>query len=259
MTPLPREIWNNPAFAIGREVRVFDLLPSTNDYAKEIADDTTHHGIAIVANEQSAGRGQHGRVWQADGNSSLLLSIILPSFQIPLRPVVLTAWAAVSIIETIREIAGVEARLKWPNDVLIDGKKVCGILIEQGRGTVVGIGLNLNQTQITFNDARLPDATSLQLAGGSIRAYSQRNVLDMLLRQMNVDYQRLLAGDRDSLEKAWVNRIGLIGRRVFVERSDGTSIEGELVTLTFEIIVIEDESGTLVRVKPEAIRHISAA
>src|SRR5882672_4818005 len=77
------------------------------------------------------------------------------------RPAILTAWAAVSVCETIRRATDLDATIKWPNDVLIQGRKVCGILIEQGRGTVVGIGLNVHQTAESFAAAGLTEAGSL--------------------------------------------------------------------------------------------------
>ena len=81
--------------------------------------------------EQTAGRGQYGRVWTAPAGSSVLLSVLLFPPPALRRPTLLTAWAAVSVCETIQELANLSATIKWPNDVLINGRKVCGILIEQ--------------------------------------------------------------------------------------------------------------------------------
>ena len=79
----------------------------------------------------------------------LLSALLFPPAELR-RPVLLTAWAAVAVCETIRHITGQMARIKWPNDVLVQGKKICGILIEQGKGTVAGIGLNVNQSAEMF-------------------------------------------------------------------------------------------------------------
>ena len=87
-------------------------------------------GLALLANEQLAGRGQFGRSWQAPAGSSVLVSVVLFPPQPLCRPALLTAWAAVSVCNLIEEITGLKARIKWPNDVLVHGKKVCGILIE---------------------------------------------------------------------------------------------------------------------------------
>src|SRR5262249_23530371 len=145
-----------------------------NSFALSLANDPANHGLAIVALEQSAGRGQHGRSWQAPAGSSVLLSVLLFAPSHLSRPPVLTAWAAVGVCETIFKVSSLHAKIKWPNDVLLNGKKVCGILIEQrqtGRAkaplaTVVGIGLNVNQPAQFFVDADLPHGASLSSISG---------------------------------------------------------------------------------------------
>src|SRR6516164_8538734 len=111
-------------------ILTFDSVDSTNTIAASYASDPANHGLVVTAATQSAGRGQYGRTWQAPPGSSILISVLLfppPELR---RPVILTAWAAVSICEVISAVAGLSARIKWPNDVLIDGKKICGILCE---------------------------------------------------------------------------------------------------------------------------------
>src|SRR5262245_17248228 len=140
-TDKPREIWHLDTRHIGRRVLVFDQLDSTNSQAAALAEDAANAGVIVLADTQSAGRGQHGRSWQCPASKGVLLSVLLFP-PVPLRrPVLLAAWAAVAVCETIRDCTGLDSTIKWPNDILIRGKKVCGILIEQGRGTVAGIGL----------------------------------------------------------------------------------------------------------------------
>ena len=158
----PRETRHSDARHLGRTILLYRDVPSTNDLAASFAED--HAGTVFVADHQSSGRGQYGRIWQAAPGTSLLMSVLLfppPELR---RPVILTAWAAVALGDAIRELAGAEARIKWPNDLLVGGKKVCGLLIEQAAGVVVGLGLNLNQTAEDF--AGLPDAASLAMIAG---------------------------------------------------------------------------------------------
>src|SRR3954469_18386865 len=161
----PRETWHFETERVGRRVLVYDSVDSTNTRAAEFArSNPDADGLVLVADQQTAGRGQYGRVWVSRPGSSLLMSVVLRPPPELLRPVILTAWAAVSVAEAILTLTGAQARIKWPNDLLIRGKKVCGILIEQtGTGselvTVAGIGLNLNQTADEFARANLPDAT----------------------------------------------------------------------------------------------------
>ncbi|MGH7171876.1 MAG: biotin--[acetyl-CoA-carboxylase] ligase, partial [Gemmataceae bacterium] len=137
MTP-PREEWSLATRRLGRRVLVFDRLDSTNNRAAQLADDPANDGIAILADEQTAGRGQHGRTWLAAPGQSVLLSILLSPPPELCRPAVLTAWAAVAVCAAIHEIIATTPRIKWPNDVLLHDRKVCGILIESIAGRRAG-------------------------------------------------------------------------------------------------------------------------
>src|SRR5262245_55002410 len=127
----PSDTWDLPTRHLGRRTIVFERLDSTNTYAAARADDPANDGLVVVAREQTAGRGQHGRTWQAPSGSSVLLSALLFPPPALRRPALLTAWAAVAVCDAIDALAGLDARIKWPNDVLVEGRKVCGILIEQ--------------------------------------------------------------------------------------------------------------------------------
>ena len=127
----PREEWQLQTQRLGRRVLVYDCLESTNTLAATLADDRANDGVVILAEEQRAGRGQQGRSWHCPAGAGVLVSVLLFPPTALRRPALLTAWAAVSVCETIRLGTGVQARIKWPNDVLLRGRKVCGILIEQ--------------------------------------------------------------------------------------------------------------------------------
>src|SRR5262249_24480271 len=148
---------------LGRRVVVYDRVDSTNTLAAALADDPGNDGIVLLADEQTAGRGQHGRSWHCPaGTGALRSALLLPPPQLR-RPALLAAWAAVSVCETVRWCTGLQAKIKWPNDVLLRGRKVCSILIEQARATVVGIGLNVSQSAESLAAAGLPEAGSLAL------------------------------------------------------------------------------------------------
>jgi len=253
----PREEWSFDTRHVGRRVVVYDELPSTNDRAAELAADPENAGTVVVADRQTTGRGQYGRVWQAPPGTSLLMSVLLFPPPAGRRPVVLTALAAVAVAEAIRERTGLQARIKWPNDLLLDGKKVCGILIEQDRGTVIGIGLNLNQLAADFEAAGLPDATSLAAASGGW--IDPAAALATLLRRLDDEYARLSTGDLAPLEADWKWRVGLLGRQVVVEAADGGTTVGRLREMTFDGIEIETGESGFVALRPELVRHIRPA
>ncbi len=251
----PAAVWNLDTCRIGRRVLVYDVLESTNDLAASLADDPSNDGVAILAARQTAGRGQHGRRWQSPAGSAVLMSILCFPDGPTRRPPVLTAWAAVSVCEAALQAAGVEATIKWPNDVQVEGRKVCGILTEQGRGTVVGIGLNVNQSADDFAAAGLPEATSLRMEGG--RALSREDVAQTLLRCLDAEYGRLLQGDRNTLEAKWRRRLGLLDRDVVAETSEGV-VRGRLIELGFDAVLIE-YGGQTRRLAPELVQHLRRA
>ena len=252
-TPLPREEWHLDTARLGRRVLVFDSLDSTNTTAAELATPDAD-GLVILAGFQTAGRGQYGRLWQSRPGASVLLSVIVYPPPELRRPVILTAWAAVAVGEAVFALTGVQAKVKWPNDLLVRGKKVSGILIEQGRAVVAGIGLNLNQTPDEFAAAGLPDATSLGIISGS--AIDHRTATETLIRKLDAEYGRLLAGERVAVEADWKWRTGLLGRQVVVERTDGTTLRGRLRELGFDGLELDETDGSVRVIVPETVAHV---
>ena len=258
----PRETWQFDTERIGRRVLVYDHVDSTNTLGAALAEsDPQSDGLVLIAGQQTAGRGQYGRVWQSRPGSSLLMSVVLrPPIELR-RPVILTAWAAVSVAEAILALTGAQARIKWPNDLLIRGKKICGILIEQsGRAgsvtTVAGMGLNLTQTLEEFAAAQLPDATSLGIvSGGLIDAHSAAGVL---VRKLDSAYSRLLAGERSAVEADWKGRIGLLGHQVVIEHPGGDVTTGRLRDMAFDGLEVETADGFVRVIAPETVGHIRA-
>jgi len=252
----PREHWQLPTRHLGQTVQVYDCVDSTNRLAADHAAETSGHGLAFLADEQSAGRGQHGRVWVAPPRASVLLSILLfPPEQLR-RPALLTAWAAVSVCTAIHKLIGIQARIKWPNDVLLRGRKVCGILIEQGRGTVAGIGLNVQQGGADFAQAGLPDATSL--SQHSSQSLTTEEVARTLLLTLDEEYDHLCQGELASLEARWKWHLGLLGRQVMAHCHDG-SHQGRLVEVSFAGIEIDRPGQGLLVLRPELVQHLLRA
>lgn len=245
--------WQLDTRHIGRRILLYERLDSTNTVAASMAHDPAHDGLVIQAKEQAQGRGQHGRTWTCPPGAGVLLSVLLfppPSLR---RPVLLAAWAAVSVCETIRQCLGIAARIKWPNDVLVHDRKVCGILIEQCRGTVAGVGLNVRQPAEVFAAAGLPQAGSLAMFAE--RELDVREVAGLLLRQMDEEYDRLRREDLRSLESNWVRYLGLLGQRVHVECHNGDH-QGRLVDLHWDGVALETPGQSDLVLAPELVRHI---
>jgi BirA family biotin operon repressor/biotin-[acetyl-CoA-carboxylase] ligase len=252
----PREEWHLDTAHIGRRVLLFDSLDSTSNHAAALAADPGNAGVVVIADEQTAGRGQYGRSWLCPEGAGLLLSVLLFPPPAARRPALLTAWAAVSVGETILRVAGLEATIKWPNDVLIHGRKVCGILIEQARGTVVGIGLNILQPAEAFAAAGLSEAGSLALF--TDRALNRHEIARRLIAELDAGYARLCAGALSDLEASWKERLGLLGKRVVAECS-GAVHRGQLREIAFDGLELALDDGRLLRLPPETVRHLGAA
>jgi BirA family biotin operon repressor/biotin-[acetyl-CoA-carboxylase] ligase len=167
---------------------------STNTRARELAARGAPHGTVVTAGEQSAGRGRQGRTWTAPPGRALLCSVLLRD---PPRLLPLAAGVAVA------EVAGKEARLKWPNDVLVAGRKVAGILVEgrpQEQWAVVGIGLNVALRAEDFPAELRDRAGSLGLSAESIGPTLAR-LMDLLATWIAADEDTVLTAvrSRDAL------------------------------------------------------------
>jgi BirA family biotin operon repressor/biotin-[acetyl-CoA-carboxylase] ligase len=256
----PTEEWRLETRRLGRRVLVFDRLDSTNSHAAALAGDPANDGLVVLAREQTAGRGQYGRTWQCPANSGVLLSLLVFPAPELRRPALITAWAAVSVCETVRTLTGLRARIKWPNDVLVRGRKVCGILTEQVLGAsgvggiVVGIGLNVNQGAEVFAEAGLAEAASLAVFTGETRSCDE--AARRLLAELDEEYDRLCQGDLATLEACWKWRVGLLGKPVRAELAGGNHL-GRLLELGWDGLQLELPDGELVCLPPEAVRHLT--
>lgn len=246
---------------IGRRMVLFEKLESTNTLALTLADDPRNDGLVLLAREQTAGRGQHGRAWQAPAGSSVLLSVLVFPPAHLCRPVVLTAWAAVAVCETVKQLARRVPHIKWPNDVRVQDRKLCGILIEQraaGSGqlaTAVGIGLNVNQPQEWFDAADLRDAISLACldAGGDFE-----EVALQLVERLDEEYAPLFEGNLETLESRWAEYLALGQEDIFADLDDGGVLQAQLLKLSFDGVVIRS-GGEEQHISPERIKHLRKA
>lgn len=255
--PPPTAEWSLPTRHVGRRVLDYDQLPSTFAVATALAADRANDGTAVLAGEQTAGRGQYGRSWVCPPRAGVLLSVVLFPPPTARRPAILTAWAAVGVAATVRRLAGRRPRVKWPNDVLMRGKKVCGILIESTAAAtaVAGIGLNVTQPAELFAAAGLPTATSLTASTG--RAFDTADVAKALLEELDRAYGLILDGRMEELETRWAKLLGLTGRPTVAELADGSTRRGRLRAVSFAGVELEAD-GTVMRLAPEAVRHLTA-
>jgi BirA family biotin operon repressor/biotin-[acetyl-CoA-carboxylase] ligase len=244
-----------PTHLIGRRTLWFDEVESTNTLATSYATDTANDGLVLIADHQTAGRGRQGRTWLSPRGCGLLLSALLfPPARLR-QPAALTALAAVAACDAIRQHAHLTPTIKWPNDLLVQGRKVCGILVEQGQGTVIGIGLNVLTPGEAFVAAGLPLAGSLRLF--TDEPLDRQAIAESLLTALDASYQELLAGQFARLEEHWRAGLGLVGRDVIVLAQAGQE-RGRVVELTLNSVTLEGRDGERKRLQPEAIQQMTS-
>jgi BirA family biotin operon repressor/biotin-[acetyl-CoA-carboxylase] ligase len=230
--------WSDPRLADTRfhDVRRFDVIDSTNRYLLQCAADGARDGIVAVADEQTAGRGRLGRTWVAPPGSALLVSVLLRPTLPPERVHLLTLATALAVIDALPAL---DARVKWPNDVVVDDRKLAGILAEaDGAGAIViGMGVNVR------SDALAPEVRDTAAACDVDR----HELLVAWLRRLHT---RLDALD-DTIPDA-IARSATLGRHVRVELARET-FEGTARALTAEgYLVVDDRvvtAGDVVHVR----------
>lgn len=205
-------------------------MTSTQAVAFDLAAAGAADGTVVVAEHQTAGRGRRGHVWEDEPGQSLLLSIVVrPRLALAQWPLLGFA-AAVAVAEALESTAGLGCRLKWPNDVLVGGRKIAGILVESRTGgpVIVGIGINVGQTRFSPPLAGL--ATSVLLETG--RRCDRAGLLHVLLSRFEDWRRRLETEGFAPVRQRWLAFDDTIGRRV---RAEG--VEGRVTGL--------DEDGAL--------------
>ena len=197
---------------IGRDIVVVDKTTSTNDSVLERTLPSTPEGLVVFAERQTAGRGQRNNSWESAAGKGLWFSILLrPKIDIGASPQ-LAEWAACTIADTISTEFAREATVKLPNDVVVAGKKIAGVLVEMRAQknsphiAIVGIGLNVSQRAEDFSDELRPRAISLAMAldrsaKGRIRRGEQvdrQQLAVALLRNLDASYQKIFCGGSSS-------------------------------------------------------------
>ena len=222
------------------DVRRFATLDSTNRHALELARQGVPEGLVVVADHQTAGRGRLGRSWEAPPGSSLLMSMLLRPSLAPERLHLTTVAVALAAADACEEVAGFRPALKWPNDLVVDDRKLGGILAEvPGPGAVVvGLGLNVTWSQPPDGLEAIGVAMN-QVAGAGV---DRERVLAAILANLERRYRELREAP-DDLVTAYRRGCSTIGRDVRVELATG-SFTGTAAEVTDEgHLVVDDAKG----------------
>jgi BirA family biotin operon repressor/biotin-[acetyl-CoA-carboxylase] ligase len=197
--------WKLGTEIIGRRLSVWNRMDSTQTVAAGAAHCAANHGLAVLAEEQTAGRGRRGHRWLAPPRSSILVSVLVFPPPTLREQSWLTAWGAVAIGQVVEEVGRRNVHIKRPNDVLVDGRKLAGILVEQcGSAYAVGIGLNVNIPEHAFPPELRATATSLARIGG--RAFDRSDLARRLLQRLDALYLSACRHDAAPLWNWWHQR-----------------------------------------------------
>jgi BirA family biotin operon repressor/biotin-[acetyl-CoA-carboxylase] ligase len=213
---------------VGRDIIYLESAASTNDSAFEIGRNRPDpEGIVVVAEMQTKGRGRLGRSWISPAGVNLYFTVLLtPSFT-PEQASILTLAVPVAIASAIRTLNGLPAQIKWPNDIIVNGKKAGGVLIEMKAGKTtsqrllaIGIGINVNMSPDALPSEIRPLSTSLKMEKGE--SVSRSELLGGILSGLEHAYKNLLNGNKRDLINEWLRLNCTIGRRVSVRNQDRT-------------------------------------
>jgi len=220
---------------------------STMDAARELVDQIQDHCLVVWAGRQVSGRGRHGRSWVSETGGLYCSLVFRPAFSMADMPK-LPLLVAVAVGEVLQRWGVEEARLKWPNDVLVKGQKIAGILMEsESRGgqcvsAVIGIGVNINNwvESLPSGAVRLADLTNRDCPVGE--------VLTQILEQFNYWYEQAVAQGFSAVLQQWKSLSETLGRRVSV-KLDGRTVEGVAVDLAEDgCLLVKNDQGELVKV-----------
>jgi BirA family biotin operon repressor/biotin-[acetyl-CoA-carboxylase] ligase len=222
---------------VGKNVYYFRSLESTNLFAKELIKKNAEEGTIVVADIQTKGRGRKDRSWFSPEGGLWFSVILYPN--IPTQfAMLITMATSISIVQAIKELTGLSAIIKWPNDLLLEGKKICGILTELDAEldrinySVVGVGINVNNV---LEDELYNKANSIFNIYNS--KISRVELLRLIIKYLDINYAKLISNDYNHIRELWFENTDIIGRNVRL-KLEKYEIEG--------IVIDIDDTGALI-------------
>jgi BirA family biotin operon repressor/biotin-[acetyl-CoA-carboxylase] ligase len=241
-----------PRQVVGRSIQVFLETASTNDIVDKLARDGVGEGIVVFAERQLQGRGRLGRRWESPAGKGLWFSVLLRPAVPPSAATRLTVMAAVAMARAIRRGTRLNPEIKWPNDLLIRGRKCGGILLELGaeletiRHVILGIGLDVNIAPDEFPPAVRAVATSL--SAELKETVDRPSLATVVLEELDRAYRQLTHGEFTGLANEWEEHCSTLGRRVSI-RIGARELTGTAESLDEEgALLVRNEHGHLERI-----------
>ncbi|MDH5761453.1 MAG: biotin--[acetyl-CoA-carboxylase] ligase [Nitrospinota bacterium] len=225
---------------VGREIITYTTVESTNDLAKELVTAWDKEGTVILADCQTQGKGRSGRTWYSEENVGIYLSVLLKPGLAPEQIAPITLIAGVALTQALNEFSRTRPVLKWPNDILLNGKKVAGILTENHKedghsGIILGIGINVNHTRFPISLQHI--ATSLAMENGE--SFERPPLIAAFLNHLDREYSGFLEEGPSHAALQWNQHSEMFGKHISLKQGtetySGTAMklddEGRLVIL----------------------------
>ena len=231
---------------VGCEILYFDSIDSTNTKAQELAEKGYPSGTLVVADKQIAGKGRRGRNWESPSGCGIFMTLMLKPDINPNNASMLTLVSALAVAKALADITGKDAKIKWPNDIVIDGRKVCGILTEMSaqfdyiNNIVIGIGINVNNS--SFPEEISATASSLRLLSGG-KKYRRAEIIEKIMEYFEKYYSIFLETEDlsalvDEYDAMLVNmkkQVKVLDpKEPFEGKAMGITKTGELIVDTWE-------------------------
>ena len=228
-----------------KKIIYYKQLDSTNTEIARLAAEGAVHGTVVVADAQTAGKGRRGRQWESPAGENIYMSILLRPDCVPDRAPMLTLVMAYAVARVLRESGFADVQIKWPNDLVLSGKKICGILTEMQLKenaidyVVVGVGINVNTSK--FPEELKDTATSLYLESG--RMFDRENIIESIVEDFDELYRQFMETQELSfLREAYNNMLVNVDKEVrvlepgneYTAYAQGINSEGELLVRTKE-------------------------
>ena len=237
---------------VGRDIRLFERTTSTNDVIEKLARDGVKEGAVVFAESQSKGRGRLGRNWISPARKGLWFSVLLRPDLRPQETTQLTVAAATALRRAIHDQTGLRPEIKWPNDILIHGRKTAGILTELSaeldhvKYVILGIGVDVNQSASELPAELRKGVTSLKIELG--KPVSRPELATAILRELDQDYARVCVGQFAAVADEWEEHCTTIGRNVAIHIGD-RRVQGRAESLDEDgALLLRTEHGHLERI-----------
>ncbi|KIL44178.1 biotin--[acetyl-CoA-carboxylase] ligase [Jeotgalibacillus soli] len=234
---------------LGRNIVFYQTLDSTQKIAHQLAQESAPEGTLVIAEEQKTGRGRMSRQWYSPPGTGIWMSLLLRPELPPQKAPQFTLITSVAIVQAIEEVCGLQVQIKWPNDLLIDGKKITGILTELQADSeriyslIIGMGMNVNQKQADFPEELHEIATSLALAKGE--PVSRAKLVQRVLFHIERYYKMYMDKGFEPIKLLWESYAVTIGKHI-TARTLHDSISGVALGITDEgVLLLEDKDGVV--------------